>query len=61
MYDYTRNKLQIRRDEPGNWHLNTLAPENSNAVVIEYNDLRHAVPIPQTEIDANPNIDQNPR
>lgn len=61
LYDYTRNKLQIRRDEPGNWHLNTLAPENSNAVVIEYNDLRHAVPIPQTEIDANPNIDQNPR
>ena len=61
LYDYTRNKLQIRRDEPGNWHLNTLAPENANAVVIEYNDLRHAVPIPQTEIDANPNIKQNPR
>lgn len=61
LYDYTRNKLQIRRDEPGNWHLNTLDPKNSNAVVIEYNDLRHAVPIPQTEIDANPNIIQNPR
>lgn len=61
LYDYTRNKLQIRRDEPGNWHLNTLDPKNSNAVVIEYNDLRHAVPIPQTEIDANPNMQQNPR
>lgn len=61
LYDYTRNKLQIRRDEPGNWHLNTLDPKNSNAIVIEYNDLRHAVPIPQTEIDANNNIKQNPR
>ena len=53
LYDYTRNKLPVDRNETGGWHLNTISPD---AVVIEYNDPRHAVPIPQTEVDANPNL-----
>lgn len=43
----------------GSWHLETL--KASNAQKIEATDLRIALPIPQSEIDANPNIQQNPR
>ncbi|MEE1233664.1 MAG: RagB/SusD family nutrient uptake outer membrane protein [Phocaeicola sp.] len=51
-YDYTRNRLPIERK--GSWHLNTLDP--SNARIIHPDDSRLAVPIPQSEIDANPNL-----
>lgn len=51
-YDYTRNRLPIERK--GSWHLNTLDP--SNARIINPDDSRLAVPIPQSEIDANPNL-----
>lgn len=53
VYDYTRNKISVDRTETGGWHLASINP---SAVVIKYNDSRHAVPIPQTEIDANPNL-----
>lgn len=56
MYDYTRNKLPVVRK--GSWHLTSL--ETSNAYTIQPNDSRLAIPIPQTEIDANPNLVQNP-
>ena len=56
-YDYLRNGLAIERK--GSWHLETL--KASNAQKIEATDLRIALPIPQSEIDANPNIQQNPR
>ena len=56
-YDYLRNGLAIERK--GGWHLETL--KASNAQKIEATDLRIALPIPQSEIDANPNIQQNPR
>ena len=51
-YDYTRNRLPIERK--GSWHLESL--KVSNAEVIQPDDSRLAVPIPQSEIDANPNI-----
>lgn len=53
VYDYTRNKIPVDRTEVDGWHLNTINP---STVVIEYNDPRHAIPIPQTEVDANPNL-----
>lgn len=56
VYDYTRNKLPVERK--GSWHLSSL--ETSNAYTIQPNDSRLAIPIPQTEIDANPNLVQNP-
>ena len=56
VYDYTRNKLPVVRK--GSWHLTSL--ETSNAYTIQPNDSRLAIPIPQTEIDANPNLVQNP-
>ena len=56
-YDYLRNGLAIERK--GSWHLETL--KAFNAQKIEATDLRIALPIPQSEIDANPNIQQNPR
>ena len=56
VYDYTRNKLPVERK--GSWHLTSL--ETSNAYTIQPNDSRLAIPIPQTEIDANPNLVQNP-
>ena len=52
VYDYTRNKLPVVRK--GSWHLTSL--ETSNAYTIQPNDSRLAIPIPQTEIDANPNL-----
>lgn len=52
-----RNKKTIERR--GGWHLTTL--ETSDAQVIEPNDLRIALLIPQSEIDANPNMVQNAR
>lgn len=57
LYDYTRNKLTIKRE--GGWHLNTIKDAQANSIAP--NDLRLALPIPQTEIDANPNMQQNPR
>ena len=56
VYDYARNKLPVERK--GSWHLTSL--ETSNAYTIQPNDSRLAIPIPQTEIDANPNLVQNP-
>ena len=44
-------------DRSGGWHLTM--PEDAR--VIAPSDPRVALPIPQTEIDANPNIVQNPR
>lgn len=52
VYDYTRNNLPIKRI--GGWHLITLS--TSNAETIDAKDQRHALPIPQSEIDANGNI-----
>lgn len=56
VYDYTRNKLPVERK--GSWHLTSL--DTSGAYTIQPNDSRLAIPIPQTEIDANPNLVQNP-
>lgn len=56
-YDYLRNRIPIVRS--GGWHLSTL--KTSNSETIQYNDLRIALPIPQSEMDANPNMVQNER
>ena len=56
-FDYLRNKQSIVRK--GGWHLSTL--NTLNAETIQPNDPRIALPIPQSEIDANPNIVQNPQ
>lgn len=56
-FDYLRNKQPIVRK--GGWHLNTLS--TLNAETIQPNDPRIALPIPQSEIDANPNMVQNPQ
>lgn len=56
-YDYLRNGLTIERT--GSWHLETL--QTSNALRIEPTDPRIALPIPQSEMDANPNMVQNAR
>lgn len=56
-YDYLRNRIPIVRS--GRWHLATL--KDNNAITIQYNDLRIALPIPQSEMDANPNMVQNER
>lgn len=56
-FDYLRNKQPIVRK--GGWHLSTL--NTLNAETIQPNDPRIALPIPQSEIDANPNIVQNPQ
>ena len=53
--DYMRNGKSV--DRSGGWHLTM--PEDAR--VIAPSDPRVALPIPQTEIDANPNIVQNPR
>ena len=55
-FDYLRNKLPIERK--GSWHLETLKTTHSQ--VIQHTDTRIALPIPQSEIDANPNMQQNP-
>ena len=54
-FDAMRNGLPVNRT--GGWHL----PSVSGAAVITPSDLRVALPIPQAEIDANPNMVQNPR
>lgn len=54
-FDYIRNNKPITRI--GGWHL----PEALGIGTIFPSDLRIALPIPQAEIDANPNIIQNPR
>ena len=54
-FDYMRNGKSV--DRSGGWHLTM--PEDAR--VITPSDPRVALPIPQTEIDANPNIVQNPR
>ena len=54
-FDAMRNDLPVTRT--GGWHL----PSVAGAAVITPSDLRVALPIPQTEIDANPNMVQNPR
>lgn len=56
-FDYLRNKQPIVRK--GGWHLSTLS--TLNAETIQPNDPRIALPIPQSEIDANPNMVQNPQ
>lgn len=55
-FDYLRNNLPINRK--GGWHLPTIP---ANAVEIKPTDPRVILPIPQPEIDANPNMVQNPR
>ena len=54
-FDHMRNGKSV--DRSGGWHLTM--PEDAR--VIAPSDPRVALPIPQTEIDANPNIVQNPR
>lgn len=54
-FDYMRNQKPIERK--GGWHLSTLS--TLNAETIQPNDSRIALPIPQSEIDANPNMVQN--
>ena len=54
-FDYVRNNKTINRI--GGWHL----PEITSVATIAPSDLRIALPIPQAEIDANPNMVQNPR
>lgn len=51
-FDYIRNGMTIRRE--GGWHLITLQTTNSTA--ISPTDPRLVTPIPQSEIDANPGI-----
>lgn len=55
-FDYIRNRKSISR--MGGWHLPSIP---ADAVVIQPTDLRIALPIPQAEMDANPNMVQNPR
>lgn len=55
-FDYIRNNKPIVRQ--GGWHLTELP---ADAQVINPTDLRIALPIPQSEIDANPNMEQNLR
>lgn len=55
-FDYIRNDRPIVRR--GGWHLIELP---ADAQVINPTDLRIALPIPQSEIDANPNMEQNLR
>lgn len=52
VYDYTRNKLPVVR--VGGWHLDPLKTVESETV--QPDDPRLAVPIPQSEVDANPNL-----
>lgn len=54
-FDAMRNGLSVSRT--GGWHLSSV----SGAAVIAPSDPRVALPIPQAEIDANPNMVQNPR
>lgn len=56
LFDYLRNGKSVSRQ--GGWHLLSLPVD---AVTIAPSDLRLALPIPQAEIDANPNMVQNPR
>lgn len=56
-FDYLRNGIAIERK--GSWHLETL--KAANAQRIEPTDPRIALPVPQSEIDANPNLEQNQR
>ena len=53
-FDAMRNGLSVNRT--GGWHLASVA----DAAVITPSDPRVALPIPQAEIDANPNMVQNP-
>lgn len=53
-FDYMRNNIPVIRK--GGWHLPQLP---TDAQVINASDPRVALPIPQSEIDANPNIVQN--
>lgn len=55
-FDYIRNNQSMVRQ--GGWHLTELP---SDAQVINPTDLRIALPIPQSEMDANPNMVQNLR
>lgn len=56
-FAFLRNGQPIVRNR--GWHLITL--DTSDAWTIRPNDLRIALPIPQTEMDANGNMVQNPR
>lgn len=53
-FDYMRNNIPVIHK--GGWHLPQLP---TDAQVINASDPRVALPIPQSEIDANPNIVQN--
>ena len=55
-FDYMRNNIPVIRK--GGWHLPQLP---TDVQVINASDPRVALPIPQSEIDANPNIVQNKR
>lgn len=55
-FDYVRNGKSIHRE--GGWHLPTIPKD---AVIIEPTDPRVALLIPQSEMDANPNMVQNVR
>ncbi|MEG1332226.1 MAG: RagB/SusD family nutrient uptake outer membrane protein [Bacteroides sp.] len=54
-FDYLRNGKSVSRI--GGWHLPTLSVQ---AATITPSDPRVVLPIPQAEIDANPNMIQNP-
>ncbi len=54
-FDYMRNGKPVNRS--GGWHL----PMPEDTRIISPSDPRVALPIPQAEIDANPNMVQNPR
>lgn len=53
-FDYLRTQTPIERK--GQWHLNL---KDYDAATILHTDPRVALPIPQNEIDANPNIEPN--
>lgn len=55
-FDYLRTQTPIERK--GSWHLPIIG--NLNAQTIQHTDKRIILPIPQAEIDANPNMTQNP-
>ena len=54
LYDILRQGLEIKRQGTGHF-LN-----GNDLITVNWNDYRTIMPIPQAEIDANPNIKQNP-
>ena len=52
-YDLVRNNRPVERDFPG------VHRDVADATVIEPDDYRHAQPLPETELELNPNLQQN--